>query len=241
MARRILIMIALLAILCGWNYLYNAQSLTADSTDISDSQISSNYSDGGTQILMDDAPGEVYIPSMLEDMLAKNRIFMAQSEASHPDFYGTWEVVGFYPNRLIIMGVLTSLRHINMARDALDLEIEFQPDYYRFDELVFSDIEYRIVDMMLFDITESLYEDDGLLFLLNQINQIEGKDEEVLTADDYFSDGLYVVWVKGDIWPDEYDEKRMLAETTAEFVIINDNYIFHASSGLLSVRKPPSE
>jgi hypothetical protein len=152
------------------------------------------------------------------------------------DFFGTWKVIDFLPKAFTVMGVLQSHKYQLIAHDVLGKEIEFQSNFYKFEDLIFSDIVYQVQAIAPHD-----YEEFELLHLLNQINQLNYSDEELIqyTVNDVASDTLYMVFVKGvedEIWSEEYTEEKMLAITTTEFVIINSKYIYHTISGLLCER-----
>ena len=155
------------------------------------------------------------------------------------DIFGTWEVVDFMPNAFQIMGILQSYKYQSMALDALNKKIEFQPEFYRFEDSIFKDIEYQIqiVSSDCFSQAEFQY----LLSLINQTDYSDtGFEQNIESAEaTVTNDKLFVIFAKGvedSIWSGEHSEEELLATTTTEFVLIGDDYIYHIMSGLLCKR-----
>jgi hypothetical protein len=147
-------------------------------------------------------------------------------------FYGTWRVVEFLPNTFSIMGVLQPYLYLSMASEALNKEIECQSDFYRFDDFMYTNIEYKVKKIISAD-----YEEAELLHLFDRINQFSDSYEISTLYLRGYVEYVYISGVEDDyLRADEPSDEGLLSLTTIEFVIIDENYLYCIASGLLCER-----
>ena len=159
------------------------------------------------------------------------------------DIYGTWKIVYLFPDELLIAGSLHAYKHKIMGLYSLGKEVEYHPDYYRFDQTYFNDIEYHFDTVLPREQAEDgfAYESSEYINLLNRINQENHSDDPLpmITDEDVVIDYLYFISISGayeEIESSEFDEDKMDAEIMMSFVVINEDYIYSTVSGVLCQR-----
>ena len=177
-----------------------------------------------------DSPPDIYDPEQTPSPPAPI-LLESENEENEPidssfGFLGVWKAVDFLPNMFLLTGMLQPHKYLSMARDALDKEIEYQSGFYRFDTVIFTDIEY-----ILKNYTSDDYDESELWLLLEKTSQ--SLDKANVSSIRY----VYVNGVDNDgFWAEEPDDGRLPALTALEFVMINDDCLYQVSSGLLCER-----
>lgn len=160
-------------------------------------------------------------------------IINTDSSPCSVDFYGKWRVIGFLPNALSITGVLQPYKYQLIACDALGKELEYQFDYYRFEETVYNNITYHIQTITLSDNEVSEY-----LQLISSLNLLTDPAGETTP---YFADEkglhsvclIYIEGVANEYLPRVHSKEDDPATVAIEFILIDKNTIYCTISGLL--------
>jgi hypothetical protein len=150
-------------------------------------------------------------------------------------FYGKWKVVEYIPDLLVIKGILPSYKHLYIAQDMVGKEVEYNPCFYRVDDMIFDNITY-IIEV----VSPDDYSEDDLSAVIDKINLLTNSyesSEKSLEYEYFLQNPLHIVFADRDY--DEVgksakkDESEDIAGIAEDFLIKNEDYILQYLTGLL--------